>query len=924
MSASLIWCCQAVFNAAFFAKVTLVAFLYDVFNWFTGFFTFLCGWVVYVINLIFQCLYVNLGPLITQISNCVPPIGALGGKFITKTGTWIKVIKIPLCGWCTQIIGDSLIVCGKAWSAFLGKKQNGNYNVTGLLRWVFIYVLFFLFWIILGEPGLSIPLYLNQTSDLINEGVEAFVNLLNGIMTGVGLLFSVLNILRPFLNILIWFFMELFFLTIADAIDPPFRNNPREARELFYTPADSVYDAYTVSVLAQIHSWLSVLSFITALLITLFKVLKRFGFYILILLKVFVNIGLFAGTCCASAPGCCARTFFRDIILAIGLDIGQCTSKEIANMQCSCSRAEGGPLAADVSCEGPSYVCKLSGGQYEEYRLFRNNPSQPFEQVLLSTGPVREVVCKNTIRTGESQSQERRILEECSCLFEGGLSFSFCGNFLNGDCDENKRPRRLEGELWRQHLKKLKKNHPDTYVRETPRVEFSPKKESPLMKREQFIEYIKQTEQEKTSSRILWECDEKGDEGGFENFVWRLHCLSLKKINDKISFVSLPHEHITHIHRYLSEEDHTLPRLLDNLARTHNREYPSPDPFSETHEEDMLRMQKVGEHLTRRSTEAIETLKRLNARSLFDPPDPATYKCPGSDVRVPRSNLKLCPPPTEEALQEGGTFFELLFYQINLFGQTFDFQLIIRDTVQCMRTISENPEINPGTQKGIEREFKGESENLLYCFPMFSPLQTPGKFQFSWSEFVKQKCSPQPQMKGTVFPCRGVLYDDSDDVFNWTEMWLSFIPQAPLTRLYNSWCALQWLITRLFFIEWVNNVWGTIFGLFGASLPLQNAFSPTWASQGLSDGTNWFLFSIHGFSLLWFIFFVLLPTFLFWRYFSLPLWIILSALGRTFILRPIIGFLKIFSITKKEKRDIEKQATGLQNIVKLAISPEND
>jgi hypothetical protein len=919
-----------------------VSFLDRLINSFTSWIAWAC-----------TCLYSCMRPAVKQFGESTSQLGSLLGGYVKKTGKWVKGARQKWCICCNcafDITGSLLEILSDAFNAFLGRVKDPNgktvsSNVFGLITWAFLYTILFIFWIIAGPSGLGIPLYIQQTSEFIGDFIEFLINLTNGILIIVGALFFVLNVTRPFLNQFIYFFVQLFLFTIGDVISPPFRNDPRangSGRTLqgVYDPA-SVYTASTALVFSYIHGFLVVLSQITGLFVVIFKVLSKFGLFLLVLLKGFASIGLFLGVCCASAPFCCARTFFRDLIQLIGVDIGQCNSSETAGMQCSCSRAEGGPLAADVSCQAPSYACKFdaSSGNWQEYTVIQtNDPKNPVETISGRSNPDIKIACTNSLRSGESSSGRRVLQKEeevCqdSCLLDGrGQSFSLvrCGEdvYLKGDCLKNT-PRRLEGELWKEHLKKLKHHNIQNLKRQPPPLsgEFRKISKNEIKKRitrEEFVRFLQENEESKTPESILYECDDHNKEdSSFENIVWRLHCVGLKKVNEKINNVGdlalLPLKHVAHVQRYLSSNDDvTFMHLLDNIAKTHNEHFPGD--LREDHHETHRKLTEMGETIKKRSLEAIENLKRLNARQLLNAPDPKFYTCPCSNQVVKRGELDKCRQPTQEELEQGGCFARMLLYQVNVFGENFSFETIVKNTIQCFRSIQTFPELNPASLQGIEKEYRGEYSNLRYCFPMFAPLDYPGTFKFSWSEFVQSQCKPRPGISGTFFPCKGGLYDDSEDVFNWTEMWLSFIPKCVLVRLYNAWCCMQWLFTRLP-IQWFDTIWGTIMAFFGASLSVQNAFSPTYASQGLPDGTNWFLFSIHSFSLLWFLIFVLIPLYLFWTYFYVPLWIIISGIWKKFILPIIFKILRSCTLTRKEKIDIEKTTGELHKLMKFTIAP---
>lgn len=890
-------------------------------------------------TIVYACCCLNT--LLPQIASTCPSIGQLGQKFFNKFGGWCKHIKckhLPICNCVFKNLGILNQILGEALGAFLGstevqvkdKKVTQWTNATGLISWLGTYIVLCVIWLCVGPFGLGMPLYIQQASDFTGNLTEVFLDLVNIILVIVGGVFFVLNVMRPFLNLFINIIVQIFFVTIVDVIDPPFRD-PSSSRTLtgVYDPA-SIYDASTAIILSKIHGSLVIVATVLKFGLMIYKVLKRFGLVLLILLKAFASIGLLLGTCCSSAPICCLHTFTRDIILIIGVDIGSCPANQLGNAVCSCSRAEGGPLAIDISCEGAIYSCKQNGNQWEEYKKFRNNPSQAYEFLLVSSGPVKEDVCQNSLQSGANGG--RRLLkcqESCLHAVDGTYSFLTCedGVFLHGDC-KNDLPRRLEGELWKEHLKKLKQKHTIPNLKRVQKQERSiPKKLTERhITREEFIDFIKTTEETKTANNILYECDDRDGDTSFENFAWRLHCVVLKKTSEKISLINtnqallLPLKHAAHVHRYLTEE-HSLPELLDNIAKSHNEHFPGD--LDEDHHEQHRRLEEIGEKLKKRSLEAMETLKRLNARVLFEPSDPkGVESCPCSDKKVKKGLLKDCPQPTQEEMEKGGCFASLLLYQVKVFGETFSFESMVKNAIQCMRDISQNPEINPASIEGLEKEYLGQTQNLKYCFPMFAPLPYPGKLVWSWNEFVYDQCKPRPGATGTFLPCTGGLYNDSLDIFNWNEMWLSFIPKCVLVRLYNAWCCIQWLITRLLPLQWFSVLWGTTFAFFGTSLEFQNAFSPEWAAQGLPDGTNWFLFSIHSFSLFWFLIFVFIPLFLFWRYFTKPLNILISGIWKKFII-PFI--LRCFNckITKQDLKKIEKQQEEVAGLIKFAVTEED-
>jgi hypothetical protein len=283
----------------------------------------------------------------------------------------------------------------------------------------------------------------------------------------------------------------------------------------------------------------------------------------------------------------------------------------------------------------------------------------------------------------------------------------------------------------------------------------------------------------------------------------------------------------------------------------------------------------------RRSIQAVETIKEINLRRLIEEPaSPKTYYCSWNDQFVPLNNLKQCTFPTREQFLLPSTVIDYSLYWVTSLEQQLDPAILFRNVAECWSAIFENPSIDPGTLAGAIAALQTTATNgplpqFRYCFPMYAHIDYPGTFTFSWNKFVEDECKPRPAPTGTVYPCQRSHYDDSPKVVDCTTPWTTFAPVCVETRLYNSWIATQWLITRAP-IYWFSSTWATIMSMAGASPAVVNAFSAEEAQGNRSDELNWFLFAIHVYSLLWLVFFILIPLYLIWAYLGGPLRVVVT------------------------------------------------
>jgi hypothetical protein len=450
---------------------------------------------------------------------------------------------------------------------------------------------------------------------------------------------------------------------------------------------------------------------------------------------------------------------------------------------------------------------------------------------------------------------------------------------FQGDCEgEGGQHRRLEGELWKEHLKKFKRHSNMQVSVKPPPQPQTPVDKPQMITREQFIKKLQETEKyPPPSSFLLQGCDEPTT-GGYEDFAWRTACLVVKSAALKLPHeLSLPTKQIGHIWRGL-QADHNLHQILDALAETHNEHFPE-DALPTNHVESRRTLEEMIHVTKRRSLEAVEILKQINVRNLLGEANVGDYRCPGSGVIVKSNRLSDCKAPTDEQLLQPGVAIDYALYYVTAWEQQLDPGTLLKNALDCWIKVSENPSSDPGSLQGLlNSAITGNDDQFIYCFPAYAKLPYPGKFTFSWNQFVKDQCQPRPGIDGTIYPCKNAQYDDTLNVVNCYDKWTTFAPQCAITRLFNSWIAIQWLITRGP-IWWFNSIWATIWSLAGASDQVINAFSPQQAEGGRSDSLNWLLFFLHIYSLIWLVLFILVPFYLAWAYFRLPIYVLIKQIG---------------------------------------------
>ena len=833
--------------------------------------------------------------LFDNLTSCVPPlweaIGKGGSKFLNRFGGFTDKIRANV--WfvdrVSALVASVLRISAKVWEV--------SVKATTLLPWIPTLLFWYTFWYFTGTAGLLLPVFVTDASLRVDTVVTAVVTIGNIFLVFQGYVNFILNILRPFLNVITSFFMSIIvqfarsISLVGTAIDD---NRRADARNLEQDA--SFYSANpTFAQLEQI--WGSLLSsfaftFAVGLQVALiiYTWFSRYAQILFTIINALGTGGFLSGVCFAKSPGCGILTLIRGIFLVIGLDIGSCSAKDLRGLPCECSTAQGGPYKTDTSCRPPTYSCRQNANglwvetKSEEVSVLEGT------KITEKVGPIKEVVCARSTPSGIRRQQARRLLDnldDCteSCLYEHGLSFAFvkCGDetFLRGDCDGGKH-RRLEGELWKEHLKKFKKHSNTRETFRPPPEPQSPAEKPETITREDFIKKIQQIEDSPSPGGFLLEgCNTGGAEGiGYQDFAWRTACIVVKSAALKIPrglSHSLPTKQLGHIWRGL-HEGHNIHQVLDNIALTHNEHFPD-DELPTNHVESRRALEEMVQITHKRSLDAVELMKQINVRNLLGEAEIDDYRCPGTGVIVKSNRLSDCKAPSDEQLLEPGVAIDYALYYVTSLEQQLDPGTLLKNSLDCWLTVFENPARNPGSIQGLANAIAtGNEDQFIYCFPAFGKLPYPGKFTFSWNQFVKDQCQPRPGIDGTIYPCENAQYDDTLNVVNCYDKWTTFAPQCLIVRLYNSWIALQWLITRAP-IGWFNSIWATIWSLAGASDQVVNAFSPQQAEGGRSDSLNWLLFFLHFYSLIWLALFILVPFYLAWAYFRLPIYVLIKQIG---------------------------------------------
>jgi hypothetical protein len=783
-------------------------------------------------------------------------------------------------------VASVLRISGKVWEV--------SVKATTLLPWIPTLLFWYTFWYFTGTAGLLLPVFVTDASFRVDAVVSGGVSVANIAVSFQGYIIFIINLLRPLLNAISAFVMGIVVDFARSVSLVQSAVNGRGARALDQTAAFYSTDPTFENLERIWESGLSQFFYFIALylqvILIVYTFTKRFAVLIIGLITSVGVGGFLGGACFAKSPGCGILTLIRGIFLIIGLDIGSCSAKDLTGLPCECSTAQGGPFKTDTSCRPPTYSCqRQSDGLWVETK-FEETSIGKFIQTDKKPNAIKEIACARSAPSGtRSQQQGRRLLyniDECteSCLYEYGSSFAFvkCGEetFLRGDCDDGKH-RRLEGELWKEHLKKFKKH---SNIRQTfgpPPEPQSPVEKPNIITKEDFLKKIQEVEDSPSPGGFLLEgCNESTGAGGFQDFAWRTACLAVKSAALKIPrglSHTLPTKQLGHVWRGL-QEDHNIHQILDNIALTHNEHFPEDD-LPTNHVETRRALDEMVQMTHKRSLEAIELIKQLNVRNLLGEAEADDYKCPGTGVIVKSNQLADCKTPTDQQLLEPGVAIDYLLYNVATLEQQLDPGTLLKNALVCWLTVFENPARNPGSLQGLANALAtGKEDQFIYCFPAFAKLPYPGKFTFSWNQFVKDQCQPRPGIDGTIYPCQNAQYDDTLNVVNCYDKWTTFAPQCAISRLYNSWIALQWLITRAP-IQWFNSIWATIWSLAGASEQVVNAFSPQQAEGGRSDSLNWLLFFLHIYSLIWLVLFIIVPFYLAWAYFRMPLYVLIKQIG---------------------------------------------
>lgn len=890
------------------------------------------------------CCGIN-GTLISQ--RCIAPLRESSGKgvvaFTKRLGGYVSTIRVRffLIDWIFKFCGRVFWIASEGVKLCLG--------AVGLIPWTFTLVIGWFLWYLFGAWFIILPVYIDAFSQNIDGITSGFVAFANIFLTFQGYINFILNLLRPLLNSASSALMSVvvaFAQTLVVFPNSPAGGGRRnDARELlsgapemppldFWSPAPE-FEQLEIAWNTWLSQFIYALSLVIQIVLVIWKFASVYWRLLIAVFRAISDIGLLSGVCCTKSIGCCLLNLVKGILMSIGITISGCSQKDLLGVPCSCTKAEGGPFEVDYSCRLPSYSCaQAADGRWsetirEEISIEVITPRQGI------VGDIEEVVCARSVSNGQQKSttttRGRRASEgggECaeSCISQhGGLSFALvkCGDevFLKGDCKIDGEHRRLEGELWRAHMKKFKKQYASVPVslKRAPEPQTPNNKERPpRITKEDFIKRIREIEDSPVPDSLLLDgCDEAG--GAYEDFAWRTTCLIMKNVAMKIPRgLSLPMKQAGHVWRGL-QEGNNFHEILDQISWTHNEHFPD-DPVPTDHVQSRRGLEELVKLTHERTLEAVELFKMASLRKLVEEQPVGISKCPGSGKPVPSNRLRDCPPLTDAELLVSGTALDYAVYWVSSLEQQLDPGTLLVNTLQCWVTVLANPETNPGSIAGILNAIKtGKEDQFVYCFPAFAKIPYPGKITFSWNQFVRDQCKAKPGRDGTVLPCSGSQYDDSLNVMNCYDKWTTFAPVCVITRLYNSWIAFQWVITRLP-IGWFSGIWATLMSLVGASPAVVNAFSAQQAEGGRSDTLNWLQFFLHLASLIWLLLFILLPGYLALAFFSKPLYGIIVGAGKMVFDAFNWSYKYCWIRSKGGWRKGEKANREMGNLVKNSLS----
>ena len=535
---------------------------------------------------------------------------------------------------------------------------------------------------------------------------------------------------------------------------------------------------------------------------------------------------------------CVVRSLFRDLFLFVtlsALDIGLCKPSDLpGDTLCKCSNVYGGPFNIQQSCPPPHYGCILKPkGIWEEVIITYATLSKETTVTTLASGPDHDKVCKAFIR---QSAQKGRSLESCSdsyCWQEGDTEWLFeqCGQarLIGSDC---RNQRKLEGELWRAHLKKYNKRHPENRVLPSPPIKPPVIEEAPeRMRGEDFMAKLAEVEQLPLSSRVHLDCPTIWDPNlDFLHLMWRTGCLILKVIdNHAFPDLTAPLEG-----RKLFETPTSIHHFMDQLAHLNNNF--SSNQLPTTHEADFQvrkrQLDEVREHITRNL--------QAPRRKLEDLQDlPGLYLCPGGEY-VPRDQLSDCPMPTNWTSL---TTVRYAFYTLSSLEVTVDIVFLLQSALSCFDSYSIDPDTDPTVVSNIALWATGSrpADSFVYCPPLYPPIPYIPPITWSFSEFVGTQLCAIPI--GGESPCACQQYNagvSPQAAFDFNQPWTPISKEYIRVRLYKAGIAFQYMFTRI--IQFPDAYWQ----LIATNIPFTGnpsegfvkAFNPTYALYGLTEEVN--------------------------------------------------------------------------------------
>lgn len=581
-----------------------------------------------------------------------------------------------------------------------------------------------------------------------------------------------------------------------------------------------------------------------------------------------------------AAPFCCVRSAFRNFFLtALAFDIGLCKTTDLPpSTLCKCSAVYGGPFDIRQSCVPPYYQCVSDKGIWSESRVVQVSMGGDVTQFPVARGTNRQKVCKHFINAEANAQQVAgnllnfagRSLSDCGdqyCVKSHGDSWLFqeCGNqtILLGTCIGS---RRLEGELWKQHLKKF-----NSLPRQAPISPLPPPEEplEDLVTGSQLMQRIKILESQNFKS-IKLDCPNTWAEDlDFLTLTWRAACVIMKVVASN-SFPEFRKGTGGGTHRILRFANLTAHEFMDQVVHLHNDMMPPERhlvaDFHKRHLETMDMVEKSKEEI-RRMLEGFKVKSRkVKERKLIDIPD--KYSCPGGQY-VDLDQLSNCPFPTNWTTL---TTTKYAFYTFASLQYELDINYLFQGVVECYALYTTNTEKDPTLIGNIFDLALGKKQpsDFTYCFPLFPPIPFIPPLTWSFKAWAKSDLCAAPI--GSTSPCDCKDYYTTKSLYDYKQPWTSVSREYIRERIWNSWKIIQLGITIV--LGWlIDPIWQTIWTILFFLYPtpqLIYAFNKEFVTGGMTEKNYSFCAAINIGSFVWFFIFVIWPFIVFFKSYPPP------------------------------------------------------